>query len=83
MLEALSSATTPPPTPTPSVPYDRDLYRHWIDADRDCQDTRQEVLIAESLQPSGSLREGGAPARRDCSQILHIANFIDFLSIVC
>ena len=45
MLAARSSANTP------SVPYDRDLYRHWIDADGDCQDTRQEVLIAQSLQP--------------------------------
>ena len=48
---ATQQPTAPPVTAAATPVYDRGAWQHWVDADGDCQDARQEVLVAESLVP--------------------------------
>ena len=48
-VEAPTLVITVAPIPADIPEYDRGDWKHWTDADGDCQDARQEALITESL----------------------------------
>ena len=48
VLEKNAKQQFSPLTPSSDSVFDRSLYHIWGDADRDCQNTRHEVLIAQS-----------------------------------
>ena len=52
-----------PVFPESQTSYDRKTWKHWIDTDKDCQNTRHELLITSSLQPV-ELDEKGCRALR-------------------
>ncbi len=41
------------------VPYERGEYKHWLDIDRDCQNTRAETLELHSIKPVRYATERG------------------------
>ena len=49
LQEAVTLVITVAPIPAGIPEYNRSDWKHWVDVDGDCQDSRQEVLVQESL----------------------------------
>lgn len=70
-------------------PYNRTLYRHWIDEDGDCQDTRAEVLVRDADSPQLTFADdrhcvvtGGTWTDPYTGQVVHDAKALDVDHVV-
>lgn len=48
----LSDSNSASSASSDQIAYNRKDWQHWIDADKDCQNTRNEVLILKTIEPS-------------------------------
>lgn len=65
---------------TAQIPdYNRAQWKHWTDADKDCRDTRQEVLVRDSRVPVtfDAKKCAGSGAKRHCDCVVTAGQWLD------